>query len=393
MKLKQIKWKILVVITILVVVFSVFSCTAANPTTSNEVSAASLFNEDVVTSIYQSAGDAVVEINITQESTGFFGQSTVEEGIGSGFLVDSDGYIVTNNHVVDDASTVEVKLSTGEVLDAEVMGKDAIHDLAVIKVDSSSVAGITPLKLADSNEVIPGQMALAIGNPYGLQNTITVGIISGLNRNIDDLYNMIQTDAALNPGNSGGPLLNSDGEVVGVNTAIETSSTGYSGLGFAVPSNTVTKVLDDLKTGQQIQRPWIGISGITITRSNADQIGVDVNSGVYVISVVQDSPAEAAGMVGSQSDSSEDIGTGGDVITAVDGKTVTEFADLASYVIGKNVGDTVQLSVIRDGENITVDITLAAMPETTEEDTQEDNSMPWQLPDNNFPDSQQSPLY
>lgn len=319
-----------------------------------------LYSQDTVSSIFDNASPAVFQIDVTREGSGFFGRFS-QGGQGSGFLIDDEGYIVTNNHVVEGASIVNVIID-GKSVKAEVVGLDPIDDLALIKVDVSDVSGIDPLELADSDSVRPGQMAVAIGNPFGLDDTVTVGVISGLNRTLGDLRGLIQTDASLNPGNSGGPLLDSEGRVIGVNTAIEASTAGGKGIGFAVPSNTIEKVLPDLRAGKTITRPWIGIRGMTLTEDLAERLGISVKEGVYVTAVAPDSPAAGAELKGAGMDPSGEAAGGGDVITAVDGQSIDSIEDLQSYISGKKAGDEVILTVLRDGDDITVGITLAAMP-------------------------------
>jgi S1-C subfamily serine protease len=326
---------------------------------------AALYSQDTVTSVYNKVSPAVVEIDVTQQSTGNGLFRSLQEGRGSGFIVDSaKGYILTNNHVVDGASTLNVKFSNGKNVTAKVVGTDAIDDLAVISVDASATSGITQLNLGDSSAVVPGQMAIAIGNPFGYENTITVGVISGINRTItgSNYIGMLQTDAAINPGNSGGPLLDVNGNVIGINTAIESTATGARGIGFAVSSNTARKALPDMEAGKQISRPWLGISGTSITATLAQQLNLSVNQGVYIISVVSGSPAASAGLKGASVDASGQPATGGDVITAIDGKNTTTIQEVQNYVAGKNVGDVVTLTILRGGSQQSVQVTLGARP-------------------------------
>ena len=273
--MKTLRSKILAVIVVLVVAAVAYSIGSGAILAPSSVSAATtLYNQDTVTSIYSTASPAVVEIGVTQQNAGPLGRF-YQEGQGSGFLIDQNGYILTNEHVVDGAASVQVKLSNGQTVNATVTGTDAIDDLAIIKVDATAVSTIDPLTLGDSSAVKVGQMAIAIGNPFGLDNTVTVGVISGLNRSVNGITGMLQTDASLNPGNSGGPLLDANGEVIGINTAIETGSAmsgGARGIGFAVPSNTAKNVLDDLKAGKQVARPWLGIQGQTLTPSSASSV-------------------------------------------------------------------------------------------------------------------------
>jgi S1-C subfamily serine protease len=364
--LKSLSSKIIVVALVLVIAGAAFMAGAGFFGTRTASADPILYNETTVTSIYNNASPAVVEIDVTAQSSGFFGGST--QGEGSGIVIDNNGNIITNNHVVDGATSVTVKFKNGTSATGKVLGTDSVADLAVVSVDASAVAGITPLTLGVSSTLTPGQMAIAIGNPYGLDQTVTVGVISGLNRTIGNLTGMIQTDAALNPGNSGGPLLDANGAVIGINTAIETGTIGNSanGIGFAVPSNVVKNELATLEAGKTIARPWIGISGTNLTESLAKQLNLTVNQGVYVASVVSGSPAETAGLKAGNYDSNGNPVAGGDVITAADGKAMNSISDLQSYVASKAVGDVVTLSVLRDGNTISVAVTLAERPANTQ---------------------------
>jgi S1-C subfamily serine protease len=299
--------------------------------------------------IYQDVSPAVVLVSV-----GF--------GTGSGFLIDDEGHVITNNHVIDGASSVSVTLSDGTVIDASVLGTDPVDDVALLQVDPADVAGIEPLTLADSDSLSPGQLAIAIGSPFGLEGSITVGVISGLDRSLtgDDgrpIVGVIQTDAALNPGNSGGPLLNSSGEVIGINTAIEGQSA--DGVGYSVPINTARDVVSRLERGETVTRPWLGISGTTINSSVADALSLDVDGGIYVLEVVPGSPAEEAGLVGGGTVAGGEPGNGGDVITAADGEDLATIDELIEFLNGKEAGEAVSLRVDRGGAVVSVDVTLA----------------------------------
>ncbi len=322
-----------------------------------------LSDENTITAIYAKASPAVVEIEVTSQTTTGRGGSRSMGGQGSGFLVDTSGNILTNNHVVEGATSVQVIFNDGHTASATVLGRDANDDLAVVKVDASALGGATPLTL-NTTAVQPGQTAIAIGSPYGLTNSISVGIVSGVNRKVDgsSLTGMIQTDANIQPGNSGGPLLNSSGEVIGINTAFEGQGTG---IGFAIPTSLASKVLPDLKASKQIARPWIGISGLDLNQTQATTLGLSVNQGVYVVSVVSGSPAEKAGLKAGTTDETGAPGTGGDVITAIDSTTVKSVSDIQNYLANKNVGDAVTLTLNRSGATTTVGVTLAARPADT----------------------------
>jgi len=321
-------------------------------------------SEETLTALYETASPAVVQIQVTQQGTGIYGRGS-QQGQGSGFLVDAAGYILTNNHVVDGATSVQVVFDNGKSVSATVAGTDAADDLALVKVDASAVSGITPLQLGNSSAVKPGQLAVALGSPYGLNDSITVGVISGVNRTLSGsgLTSLLQTDASINPGNSGGPLLNSSGQVIGINTAVESVA---SGIGFAVPSNTANKVLPDLKAGKQVARPWLGISGADLTDTLAKNLNLSVNQGVYVVTIIAGSPAEKAGLKGGGTDNSGSPSAGGDVITTVDGKPVASVSDLSNYFNTKKVGDTVTLKVLRNGTTTDVTATLGTWPTSTQ---------------------------
>ena len=370
--MSTLKNKIITALVVVVVALAAYTIGAGKlfvPTTAS--AALALYDQSTVTTVYNAVSPAVVEVDMTEGGSFFFNQTS---GLGSGILVDSEGYILTNNHVVDGATSVSVKLDNGNTVAATVVGKDAIDDLAVIKVDASAVSSITPLTLGDSSQIQPGQMAIAIGNPFGLDDTVTVGVISGLDRSLGNLTGLIQTDASINPGNSGGPLLVVDstgtGVVIGINTAIETSPTGVTGIGFAVPSNVAARVLPSLKAGTTLTRPWIGISGTAVTATLAEQLSLPVTSGVYVISVTADSPAQAAGLIGGNLDTNGSPASGGDIITAIDGQSVAAVPDISNYInTNKKVGDTITLSVLRNGSQQQVQVTLGTWPDTVTQNT------------------------
>ncbi len=335
---------------------------------TNAASAAPVFDENQVTAIYDQASPAVVQIKTSQTvGNGMFQSS----GLGSGFLIDAaNGYIATNDHVVDGADQVTVVLSTGKTLTAKVLGTNPAQDLAIVQVNASDVSGITPLALGDSSSLKPGQLAIALGNPYGLSETITVGVVSGLNRTLPStiqrsISGVIQTDAAINPGNSGGPLLDSQGRVIGINTAIETGQTGSAkGIGFAVPINTLKAQLPQLEQGGTIAPAYLGISALDITPDVKSQLNLSVDSGVYVVNVAPNGPAAKAGVVGAGLGNNGAPNSGGDIITAIDGHSVSAVSDLTSYLDSKKSGDTVALTVVRNGQSQTINVTLGSWPST-----------------------------
>jgi 2-alkenal reductase len=318
-----------------------------------------LFDEGQVTSVFERASPAIVEIGVSQ----LFSQQS-----GSGFFVDAEGHIVTNAHIVSMAGDVRVTLHDGRTLDATLLGSSRADDLAILQVDPDLASDIEPLRLADSDRVIPGQLAIAIGSPYENTNSVTVGVVSGrgrsqvgsLNRPVPEL---IQTDAALNPGNSGGPLLNSSGEAIGVVSAVQidpsrfgTGASLQTGVGFAVSSNTVRQLLPSLLQPEEYKRPWIGILSGPLTPSQTRVLGMPVEKGVYVSGVCRDSPAERAGL---QYDDFRTVPSGrGDFITAVDGESISSVADIVEHLNTLRPGDRVDLTIIREGQEQSVGVTL-----------------------------------
>jgi S1-C subfamily serine protease len=301
--------------------------------------------------IYDLSKDSVVLITVkTQTFSGFMPFSS-----GSGFVYDREGHIVTNNHVVEDADAIDVTFSDGTIVPADVVGTDPYSDLAVIQIDWPSDL-LYPLLLGRSSELLVGERVMAIGNPFGLSNSISGGIVSQLERDLDapgnyKIIDVIQVDAAINPGNSGGPLMNTQGEVVGVNTAIIQGSVG---VGFAIPSDTVSREVPQLIQTGEYRHPWIGISAVNLDPDVADELDLNITKGTLVVTVVADSPAEAAGIKGS---------TQGDVIVGIDNIDVRKLIDVLVYIERtKNPGDTVTLTIIRNGEILDIDVTLGERP-------------------------------
>lgn len=320
--------------------------------------------------VYALANTAVVSILVSA------GTDKAEEG--SGFLYDSSGHIITNEHVVRTAQSIEVSFASGEKVAGRLVGSDANSDLAVIVVERVP-AGVVALRLGDSDRVQVGQQVVAIGNPFGLRGTMSLGIVSGIGRMlsgspadqsgaVSGTYTMpdiIQTDAAINPGNSGGPLLNLSGEVIGVNKAIYSDSGVNSGVGFAIGANVVRRVATALILTGKYEYPYLGIVGQDeYSMAERQALGIAAQPGVYVVSVLADGPAAAAGLRGGSSRTAFGIlQGGGDVITAVEGLPVMQFSDLLSY-LAKNtkVGQTVRLTVWRAGTLMQVDVRLTARP-------------------------------
>ena len=337
---------------------------------SPSVSAA-LFDEQVVQDIYRRISPAVVEVRVDRRG----GDSFNRLGSGSGFLIDDQGHIVTNNHVIQDADRVRVNFQNGESVEVEVLGTNPGNDLALLKVDSAVVEGIEPVALGDSSQARPGQMAIAIGSPFGLDGSVTVGVISGVGRTLDSdiarpIAGVLQTDALIGPGNSGGPLLNSSGEVLGINTAIQVSRDAFgfqsissSSIGFAVPINILADLLPRLKEKQVIRPPWLGISVTKLEPLLVESLELPVDHGVYVTQVIPDSPAEQAGLLASGNDFLLRPTGDGDIIVSVDGLPVDLVATLITLLNEHLPGVVIALKVIRDGEEIEVLVTLGEWPE------------------------------
>jgi serine protease Do len=287
----------------------------------------------------------------------------IQEGLGSGVIVSRDGYIVTNHHVAGNADDLEVVLSTGERYPAELVGTDPKADIAIIRIEADNLPAI---RLGDSNDLQVGQWVLAIGSPFALSQTVTQGIVSYMGRTgvgLADYENYIQTDAAINPGNSGGALVNLRGELVGINTAIASRSGGYQGVGFAIPVNTVSAIMDDLVEHGYVLRGWIGISIQDVTPELAGQFGLDEDrAGVLIADILEDTPAEESGL------------QRGDIILAVDGRDVESMQSFRENIASLDPGSRVALLVLRDGREIRMNVVLSQQPESYVAAAQEDDS-------------------
>ena len=291
-------------------------------------------------------------------------------GLGSGFVYDRQGHIVTNHHVIEGAETIQVTFLDGNITSATVVGMDIYSDLAVIKVDPKA-ATLNPVVLGSSSDLAVGEPVAAMGNPFGLSDTLTVGIVSSLQRTLDAtggyvIIDIIQIDAAVNPGNSGGPLVNIKGQVVGLNSAIQSETGTFTGIGFAIPSDTVKREIDDLIENGEYSHPWLGISALEVNIALADAIGLEKPQGLLVVNVTSGSPADKAGVRGGSQVTIIDgleFNLGGDVITEVDGVPVITMADLAVY-LERNTkpGDSIELGVIRDGQQLMLTVKLGERP-------------------------------
>jgi putative serine protease PepD len=323
-----------------------------------------------VSDVYREIADGVVEVKVTgtgEAGTSPFGQQQPQGALGSGFVSDEQGHVVTNFHVVEGAESVEVLLADGSSHDARVVGSDPSTDLAVLEVDAPKDA-LQPLAIGDSDALEVGEQVVAVGSPFGLEETVTTGIVSALDRHITSpngfaINDAIQTDAAINHGNSGGPLVNMRGEVVGVNSQIQSESGGNVGIGFAVPSNTVRSIVSELIASGEVEHAFLGVGIETIPADAADELGEA--AGVAVARVTEGSPAADAGLqaaTGSRAVDGVAYPTGGDVITAVDGTKIETSEDLQGAIDDHNPGERVELTVVRDGQTRTVEATLGTRP-------------------------------
>jgi S1-C subfamily serine protease len=307
--------------------------------------------------IFGMSEESVVQVNVLRGDS--------EGGVGSGFVYSEQGHIITNQHVVKNEDRVTVTFLDGESYIADVIGRDADLDIAVIKIESFNLTKMKPMLIGDSSTLNVGEKIIAIGNPFGLSGSMTSGIISQIGRLLPQdtgysIPDVIQTDAAINPGNSGGPLINMKGEVVGINTAIQSTTGEFTGVGFAVPSNTLKKVVPVLIGEGEFHHPWMGISGTDVDPELAKFRGLESSKGFVVVSVIDGSPAEKAGMKGVSQTSEIDgreFPVNGDIIIEIDGKTVRKISDILIHLQReKHVGDEMIITVLRTG--ITIDLTM-----------------------------------
>jgi S1-C subfamily serine protease len=291
-------------------------------------------------------------------------------GLGSGFVYDLEGRIITNHHVIENASAIQVTFLDGNITSASIVGMDIYSDIAVIKVDPE-VTTLHPVVLGSSSDLTVGEPVAAMGNPFGLSDTLTAGIVSSLERTLDAAENyviidIIQIDAAVNPGNSGGPLVNLKGQVVGVNTAIQSETGTFTGIGFAIPSDTVKREIGDLIETGDYKHPWLGVSALDVDMTIADSMGLEKPQGVLIVEVTEGSPADQAGLRGADQNVTLDgqlTPIGGDVITGIDGLPTRRMADLVVYMErNTSPGDSVVFGIIRNGEERSAEVTLGERP-------------------------------
>ena len=313
--------------------------------------------------IFEKSEESIVQVSVLR------GES--EGGMGSGFVYSDEGYVITNQHVVQDAQKVMITFLDGEAYIGNVVGSDRDLDIAVVKVEPTNTY-LQPIKIGDSSELKVGEKIAAIGNPFGLSGSMTAGIVSQMGRLLPQetgysIPDVIQTDAAINPGNSGGPLINMKGEVVGINTAIQSATGEFSGIGFAVPSNTVKKVVPVLIENGEFKHPWMGISGTDVDPELAEIRGLKSSKGFLVVSVIEGSPAETAGLLGvteTEERDGREFALDGDIILSIDGETVRKISDILVHLQReKSVGDEMVLSVNRNGEMLELTMILEERPQ------------------------------
>ena len=377
---------------------------AQMPTNENSTIQGSLSLPDLFTKVQKS----VVQVTERDNS------NELGSRLGSGFVYDKDGHVITNYHVVtpdtNNVNELQVTFLDGNVYPADLVGVDQFADLAVIKVKNISSDKLAPLSLANSSSLRIGESVVAIGNPFGLSGSMTQGIVSGLGRllpsdeNQDNfagagssfsIPNIIQTDAAINPGNSGGPLIDTQGRVVGINTAIFSNTGVYSGVGFAIPSNTISKVATSLIQNGSYHHPYIGIIGLSLTPDLSKQIGLNQTKGFLITSITKGSPADKSGLRAGSTTTTyngRDIDIGGDVILKIDNREVTKIDDILAYLESqKHVGDKVHFTILRDNAIKELDLILGDRPSPAKLDTSNDFSN--RLPPQNDNNKNQEELY
>ena len=377
---------------------------AQMPTNENSTIQGSLSLPDLFTKVQKS----VVQVTERDNS------NELGSRLGSGFVYDKDGHVITNYHVVtpgtNNNNELQVTFLDGNVYPADLVGVDQFADLAVIKVKNISPDKLAPLSLANSSSLRIGESVVAIGNPFGLSGSMTQGIVSGLgrllpsNENQDNfagagssfsIPNIIQTDAAINPGNSGGPLIDTEGRVVGINTAIFSNTGVYSGVGFAIPSNTISKVATSLIQNGSYHHPYIGIIGLSLTPDLSKQIGLNQTKGFLITSITKGSPADKSGLRAGSTTTTyngRDVEVGGDIILKIDNREVSKIDDILAYLESqKHVGDKVHFTILRDNTIKELDLTLGDRPSPAKLDSSNDFSN--RLPPQNDNNKNQEELY
>jgi S1-C subfamily serine protease len=347
-----------------------------------------------VTEIYDRDGPGVVFIQaeVRSQTVSPFGLPQDENGTatGSGFVLDKEGFILTNAHVVEGAKEAGVRFTEeSDLVKAEVVGSDLSSDLAVLKIDPDEAPDLTPLALGDSGKMRVGDPVIAIGNPFGYSRTVTTGIVSALQRQITapnnfTIDNVIQTDASINPGNSGGPLIDSRGQVVGINSQIATGgSNGSVGIGFAVPVNTAKQIVPQLKKDGKVERAYLGVTTRTVDSQLAKDLNLPVEDGALIQDVVADGPADKAGLRAGRTEVGEGLRVGGDVIVMVDGRDIVQSLDVADAILDNKPGDEIEIEYFRGDERRTAKVKLGERPQSLDagvDPGRPDEGLPFPLP-------------
>jgi putative serine protease PepD len=319
--------------------------------------------------IYRKSAPGVVNITSTVMEWNFYQGLVPRAGAGSGAIIDTRGYILTNNHVIKDAQRLEVTLSDGSKWNGQLVGTDPYNDLAIVRIEAPPER-LHALPLGSSKDLQVGQKVIAIGNPFGLQQTLTTGIISSLGRSIRPqggplMEDLIQTDAAINPGNSGGPLLDSDGKIIGINTAIFSPTGGSIGIGFAIPVDTAKRIIPEIIQKGYVSYPWLGVKMFPLLPGLAQELKLKVERGVMIVEVVRDGPAEKAGLRGGNrmiSVGNASFPVGGDVVVAFEGKAVNTPEELVRPLLKHRPGDRITLRILREGQFMELPVTLGERP-------------------------------
>ncbi|MCH8744051.1 MAG: trypsin-like peptidase domain-containing protein [Chloroflexi bacterium] len=352
------------VVSVLAILFVTLVWPGPDGALFSDSSSTSIFDENLVEEVYYRVSPAVVEVYADLESNGTF----TEISAGSGFLIDRQGHIITNDHVVRNADRVRISFFDGADAVAVVLGRNPANDIAMLKVEAALVSDIEPVTMGDSSLVRPGQLAIIIGSPFGLKNSVAVGISSGINRGLPSglgrfIPGMLQTDALISPGNSGGPMLNSAGQVVGITTAIEFSSDQVNQrIGFAVPINIVQKLIPHLKVQKVVRPPWLGILSQSLKPLIVERLDLPLGHGFYVVQTTPNGPADVAGLIGSGFDDAGQPASGGDIIIAINDVPVSSGAEMTAQINRNLPGDEITLTVVRNGQEERLTLVLGQWP-------------------------------
>jgi S1-C subfamily serine protease len=360
-------------VTLLIIAISLLTLITNNYSIKDSFASENITNKtQTLSELFKNVEKSVVQISSEDETTELLGSR-----LGSGFVYDTNGHIITNNHVTSGGKDLHITFSDGTIYTGKVIGSDPHSDLAILLIDDVPKEKLFPLKLGNSSNLIVGETVAAVGNPFGLSGSLTEGIISGLGRLLPStpenifgndnrvasfsIPDIIQTDAAINPGNSGGPLLNLNGEVIGINSAIFSNTGVYAGVGFAIPSNTLKKVIPELMKNGSYPHPWLGITGVDVTPDIAKKMNLTEARGFLVIDVNSNGPADTAGIRGGyivEIINNTQYRLGGDVIVGIDNQTIKSVSDITDYLMNKKEGDIVKLKILRDNEILNVPVNL-----------------------------------